>query len=205
MRPEIILIGPIGAGKTTVGTLLAEKLQLPRVSLDDVRFDYYKQIGYDEAAAAELERQHGFLALYRHWKPFEAYAVERALAEHARCVFDFGAGHSVYEDAAQFARIRKVLEPFPNVVLLLPSPDPDESVLLLRQRDGECVDGGVDFHEYFVKHPSNQALAKVTVYTKGKTPEETRDGVLRSLPVPAEPGTRAGDASQRKRVADGRP
>jgi shikimate kinase len=78
MHPEIILIGPIGAGKTTVGTLLAETLNLPRVSLDDVRFDYYKQIGYDEAAAEELERRHGFLALYRHWKPFEAYAVERA-------------------------------------------------------------------------------------------------------------------------------
>jgi hypothetical protein len=110
------------------------------------------------------------------------------LAEHARCVFDFGAGHSVYEDAALFARVRTVLEPFPNVVLLLPSPDVDESVLLLRQRDGECVDGGVDFHEHFVKHPSNQALAKITVYTKGKTPDETRDEVLRSLLVPAEPG-----------------
>jgi hypothetical protein len=82
-----------------------------------------------------------------------------------------------------------VLAPFPNVVLLLPSPDLDESVLLLMQRAGECVDGGVDFHEHFVKHPSNQALAKVTVYTKGKTPEETRDEVLGRLLVPVEPGT----------------
>jgi hypothetical protein len=97
-------------------------------------------------------------------------------------------GHSVYEDAALFARVPTVLEPFPNVVQLLPSPDVGESVLLLRQRDGECVDRGVDFHEHFVKHPSNQALAKITVYTKGKTPDEARDEVLRSLLVPAEPG-----------------
>jgi hypothetical protein len=191
MRPEIILIGPIGAGKTTVGALLAEALGLPQVSLDDVRFNYYRQIGYDEAAGEELERRHGFLALYRHWKPFEVYAVERALAEHAGCVFDFGAGHSVYEDPALFARAQAALAPFANVVLLLPSPDPDESVLLLRQRDGECADGGVDFHEHFVKHHSNRALARLTVYSKGQTPQQTRDEVLRRLLVPPAPAASA--------------
>jgi hypothetical protein len=81
---------------------------------------------------------------------------------HAGCVFDFGAGHSVYEDPALFARARAALAPFANVVLLLPSPDPDESVLRRRQRDGECADGGLDFHEHFVRHPSNRALASAS-------------------------------------------
>ena len=35
MNPTIILIGPLGAGKSTVGRLLAEKLGLPQCSLDD--------------------------------------------------------------------------------------------------------------------------------------------------------------------------
>ena len=35
---EIILIGPIGAGKSTVGELLAQQLNIPQVSMDDVRF-----------------------------------------------------------------------------------------------------------------------------------------------------------------------
>ena len=45
-RSDIILIGPIGTGKSTLGRLLAAKLGLPQVSMDDVRWDYYREIGY---------------------------------------------------------------------------------------------------------------------------------------------------------------
>ena len=40
LRSEIILIGPIGAGKSTIGRLLAERLDLPQVSMDDSRCRY---------------------------------------------------------------------------------------------------------------------------------------------------------------------
>jgi shikimate kinase len=174
----IILIGPVGAGKSTQGKLLAEKLSLPQVSLDAVRFAYYKEIGYDEEHAKHLRERKGFLRLYRYWKPFEAHAVERVLAEHQDCVIDFGAGHSVFEDDDLFRRVEALLKPYKNVVLLLPSPDLDESVILLRQNDALPSGEDFDFHEHFVKHHSNHDLAKIVVYTKGKTPEETRDEIL---------------------------
>ena len=179
MRSDIILIGPIRAGKSTQGELLAEALQLPRWAMDEVRFGYYREIGYDEELAKEIEAKDGFLGLYRYWKPFEAYAVERLLAERSDCVIDFGGGHSVFEDDALFARAQQALAPYENVVLLLPSPDLDESVRVLIEREGPCVSNGFDFHEHFVKHPSNHALARRVVYTAGKTPEETRDEILR--------------------------
>lgn len=178
MSSEIILIGPIGTGKSTLGRLLAEKLGLPRCSMDDLRWDYYKEIGFDETVQNEIGAQEGFPGVYRYWKPFEAHAVERLLAEHHNCVIDFGGGHSVYEDDALFARIQQILAPYPNVVLILPSPDLDESVRILRERKGEGVADGFDFHEHFVKHHSNHDLAKLVVYTQGKTPEETRDEIL---------------------------
>ena len=180
MRPEIVLIGPMNAGKSTQGRLLAAALGLPQCAMDDVRWDYYAEIGYDKEHARQIHDAEGFLGLYRYWKPFEIHALERVLAERRDCVIDLGAGHSVYEDDALFARARAALAPFANVVLLLPSEDPEESIRVLRARGGGSAPAPneFDFVAHFVRHPSNQDLATVVVYTEGKTPEETRDEIL---------------------------
>lgn len=174
---DILLIGPIGSGKSTIAALLAKRLGWPRCSLDELRWDYYREIGYDEALAARLETEEGFVGKYRYWKTFEAHAVERVLNDYKAGdesrVIDFGGGHSVYENDALFARIERALAPYPNVVLLLPSPDLDASVRLLKVQTGGFVSGELDFDEHFVKHHANHDLAKLTVYTEGKTPEAT--------------------------------
>ena len=131
---EIIMIGPSGTGKSTLAKLLAQKLALPQVSLDQARWTYYAEIGYDQEYARNLRETQGFPALVRYWEQFGAHAVERVLADHHDCVIDFGAGHSVYEDDAAFRRVQQALAPYPNLVLVLPSPDPDESIRILFER-----------------------------------------------------------------------
>ena len=181
---DIIIIGPIGVGKSTLADLLSESLQLPRRPLDEHRWDYYKEIGYDKDFAEKLEAQVGFWALYLYWKEFEIHAVERHLAEFKDCVIDFGGGHSVYENANHLARAKKVLDLYKNVFLLLPSPDPDESFRILNQRHGrEVQPDTLDINEHFIRHPSNYELAKHTVYTEGRTPEETRDEILELVAI----------------------
>lgn len=54
MRSEIVLIGPPFVGKSTTGKLVAQELGIPQVSLDDLRWDYYREIGFDDALAKEL-------------------------------------------------------------------------------------------------------------------------------------------------------
>ena len=179
-QETVILIGPVGAGKSTIGGLLAQSLHLPEIALDELRWGYYKEIGWDPEVQRQIGETEGFAGVYCYWKQFEIHAVERVLAEHSDCVIHFGAGHSVYEDASYFARAAACLKPYANVVLLLPSPDLDESVALLSARTGNTLDG-VEVVRHLVTHHSSHDLAKLTVYTEGKTPEQTRDEILRHL------------------------
>ena len=179
MPLDIVLIGPQSAGKSTVGKLLANRLGLTQCSMDEQRWNYYKEIGYDEVLAKQKRESEGAWGIIKYWKPFEAYAVERLLSEHTNCVIDFGAGHSVYDDVLLFQRVERALSLYPNVVLLLPSPDLNESLQIRNERNQHLPDDIRNTNEYFVKHPANYKLSKFTVYTKAKTPQETCNDILR--------------------------
>ncbi len=181
--PEVILIGPMGAGKTTQGRLLAERLGVPQVALDEIRFDHYREIGWSEEAQKEIADREGLAGVLAYWKPFEVYSVGRLLEDHHDCVMDFGAGQSVYTDEAKFEKVRDLLAPYPNVILLLPSPDPERSIELLRDSRTPKING-MDSNRYFLTNPSNRQLAKILVYTNGKTPAETAEEVLRQIQAP---------------------
>ena len=175
---EIILIGPIGSGKSTIAALLSKRLGLPRRSMDEVRWKYYDEIGYDRDLARQKRTEEGLWGLYRYWKSFDAYAVKRLLESFRDCVFDLGGAHSVYEDDGLFEQVRETLAPYAHIILLLPSPNLDESVQILNSRDNSIPIEQREINEHFVRHHSNYDLAKHVVYTKGKTPEETCDDIL---------------------------
>lgn len=189
MNAPIILIGPLGAGKTSVGRLLAERLGLPLCSIDELRPAYYRKAGYDEALAAQIAASdEGIQGVLRYSKPFEARMVEMALDEH-HGVIDFGASNSVYDDPALLGRVESALGSYPHVILLLPSPDPDESAEILKDRLIRMLTAvGKDYSDElfalnatFVQNPSNHRLAKRVIYTKDKSPGEICAEILASL------------------------
>lgn len=184
--PTILMIGPICVGKSTISALLAEKLAIPHYAVDEQRWDLYKEIGYSEDEASRIAHSEGILGVLHYWKPFEVHAVERVLSSQSGCVIDFGAGHSVYEDPALFERVQAAFTPHPHVVLLLPSPDVDESIRVANARFADLLQREVGtvnpdlltLNAHFVRHPSNRLLAKTVIYTEGKTLEAIRDEVI---------------------------
>lgn len=95
MNSTIILIGSLGAGKTTVGRLLAEKLDLPFCSVDTVHWAYYQKVAYDSTLDLQIAASgQGIQGVLHYSKPFEAQTVEMTLADH-HGIMDFGASNSV--------------------------------------------------------------------------------------------------------------
>jgi shikimate kinase len=178
MKSEILLIGPIGSGKTTIAEQIYMRTMLPHRSMDLLRWSYFEEIGYDRGDAREKYMEGGFWELYRYWKPFEAYAVKRMLEDFRECVFDFGGSQTVYEDDVLFEQVRGLFAPYPHVILLMPSPDKEESIHILHARNAYASEEQWAVNELFVRHHSNYDLAKYIAYTKDKSPEETCDEIL---------------------------
>jgi hypothetical protein len=75
--------------------------------------------------------------------------------------------------------VQRALAPYPNVVLILPSPDIEETLRILQDRDTEPpADLNFDFNRHFLARGFYQEIAKHTVFTQDKSPEETHDEIL---------------------------
>jgi hypothetical protein len=193
--PEIVLIGPTAAGKTTVSELLGAQLNLPVICLDEIAERYYEEVGFGEDVTKRMMKERGFGYMYRQLAPALAHATVRMIQDHETGIMDLGAGHSHFADAALFERVRQALALCPNVVLLLPCPDLDQSAQILRarckaERGWDWRVDGYDYIEHWVKDDCNHLLATLTVYTDGCTPERTCEEIrLKAIKRMREIGT----------------
>lgn len=180
MNREIILIGPMRTGKSTLGRLLSDKLKIKRAPLDTHISGYLIEFGYNPERFNKLISLAKESAAINYQRKFYLQAIEKHLYEHRNCVIDFGAGHSVYRNKKQLEAMKKILEPYKNVILILPSQNIEESSLLLKERI-QHRNFGMEMNEIFLRHKSNYLLAKHIVFTKGQTPEETMGEIIEKI------------------------
>lgn len=166
------LIGPAGAGKSTVGEILAGLLDRVFVDIDAIGDRYYEQVGQPINDLVERIEVDGFRRAHRWWQPARLAALA-ALTDFPTSVIALGAGHSHFEDERCFEEAQHALESV-FVVLLLPSPDPTESLWVLRERcerdkGTDWIRDGHDFLEEWIRSVQNRSLADLIVFGDGRS------------------------------------
>ena len=190
----IILIGPMGTGKSTIAKLLANQIEgVDRIPLD---------------SKEQLKGLYARRSNFRNFKNFEFVLTGTVLSSLRKpYVIDFGAGHSIYEDEKLREQMKKMCSQFKNIILLLPSKNKDMSRKILLERRNITLGSHKDQDNWhFITAPNNYELATDIVYEEGKTPEDVLQEIIqlvkskerdniRALCFPVRPGP--GRASRR--------
>ncbi|MGW5676878.1 shikimate kinase [Streptomyces sp. NPDC003860] len=163
--PLVVLVGPMGSGKSTVGELLADRLG---VSFRDTDADIVAAEGREISDIFVQEGEDHFRAL-------ERAAVATAVAEH-RGVLALGGG-AVLDDGT-----RALLGGLPVVYLSLDVEEAVRRTGLNQARPLLAVNPRRQWRELMeARRPLYVEVAQVVVATDDHTPEEVADAVLDAL------------------------
>jgi len=165
-RPLVVLVGAPGAGKTTVGSLLASRLG---VTLRDTDTDVEAAMGL---RVSDIFIEHGEEA----FRAAERAAVAAALAEHPG-VLALGGGAVLAEQT------RAVLAGHRVVYLDVDVHEAAKRVGLARDRPLLIEAPRTRLTALLrERRPFYEEVATAVVETAGRTPDEVADAVLAALP-----------------------
>ncbi|MFD7169481.1 shikimate kinase [Streptomyces violascens] len=160
--PLVVLVGPMGSGKSTVGALLAERLGVP-----------YRDTDADIVAAEGRTVSDIFVEDGEpHFRALERAAVRAALVEHTG-VLALGGGAVLDEGT------RALLAPHPVVYLSMDVEEAVKRVGLNTARPLLAVNPRRQWRELMeARRHLYTEVARAVVVTDGRTPEEVAQAVL---------------------------
>ncbi|WP_066942630.1 shikimate kinase [Streptomyces lushanensis] len=182
--PVVVLVGPMGVGKTTVGELLAERLGTGfRDSDADIVAAQAKPVSDIFVESGE-----------EHFRELERAAVRTAVAEH-RGVLALGGG------AVLDASTRELLTGLPVVYLSVEVGEAVKRVGLNTARPLLVVNPRKQWKELMdARRHHYTDVARVVVATDDRTPEEVADAVLDALGLKQHPGEEPRTPGKEKQV-----
>ena len=165
MKPRVVLVGPPGSGKTTIGELLADRLG---VAFRDTDHDVEATAG---RTVSDIFVEDG----EAHFRALEAEAVRLALAEHDGVVA-LGGGAVLDE------RTQRLLADQQVVYLEVGLAAAAERVGFAQSRPLLVVNPRAELKRMLdVRRPAYTTVARNVVTTDGRTPDDIADEILALL------------------------
>jgi shikimate kinase len=163
-RPVLVLVGPPGAGKSTLGRMAAERLGVPfRDTDEDI-----------EAVAGKSIPDIFFDDGEERFRALERDAVDRALSEHPG-VLSLGGGAVMSDET------RTRLRPHNVAFLSVSLPDATKRIGMSAARPVLALNPRAQLQALLAERlPLYREVASVEISTDGKTPEQVLEELLLS-------------------------
>lgn len=191
---SIILTGPFGIGKSEIAKFLATTIGWPHYSLDE---SYWSLL--DAYPPEELREIQSLPITSPQRQPYHPIAIDTFLSKHSdpniNCIFDFGFVHTVLHDEDHIEQTKSTFAKFQNVILLVPTEDRQESLNLMVSLNRKYAQYKptiyhysneilLEYHKYVINCDAVWSLAKIVIYTDGKSLSEISDEILQHATLP---------------------
>lgn len=190
MRSEIVLMGPMSSGKTTLAKKISKMTGIAHLNIDCIKWDYFSYYGYEEACAEKEYSRDGIRGLHEYYKLYEIKTLRRVFSKYKDCIFDLGAGFTVYNHSAHQSAVNSMLSIFHNKFTILPHAEYDKSRKILLKRfinkfkDDDELENilsstpGFHLNDYFLKHYYETPDLGHIIYTANKSTKTIAKSII---------------------------
>lgn len=183
MNNSIVLLGPIAVGKTTVAKKLSKKLNMPYVSYDLIKLNFFKEVGFSEDIKQKIVGKLGWKGVYRYYCLFNPYAVSKVLHQFNNCIIELGGCSTMCEQVNQKQIIKKAIAEVENSFLLMPYPCAKKTIKFLNSRTN--WKNNENLNQEIVNNLFFNNFSKNIVYTKKYSPDVICQKIINKINIPS--------------------